>query len=215
MPADPDELTRAYERLKAERTPWESTWDALASTCLPAGSGIGTTGRAGQKQTSELFDNTGLDSAAMLASHLMGSVTNFQTSWFALRMRQKGLNEQREVGVWLDSVTDIMHDAMASSNVPQAIHELYRMYALMGTGCLFVDERPATASSQGWGFTGLLTRALPIATYVLAEDATGQVDTVYRELELSPRQAMQQFGLQALAPEMVQQLEHTETRHQP
>src|SRR5919108_687336 len=104
MPADPETLTREYERLKAERTPWESTWDALAQTCLPAGAGIGTTGRAGQKQTSELFDNTGLDSAAMLASHLMGSVTNFQTQWFSLRMRQKGLNDQREVGVWLDTL---------------------------------------------------------------------------------------------------------------
>src|SRR5919109_163398 len=176
MPADAETLTREYERLKAERTPWESTWDALAQTCLPAGAGIGTTGRAGQKQTSELFDNTGLDSAAMLASHLMGSVTNFQTQWFSLRMRQKGLNEQREVGVWLDTVGDIMHDAMASSNVPQAIHELYRMYALMGTGCLFVDERPLAAAGEG--YSGLLTRALPIATYVLAEDATGQVDTV-------------------------------------
>lgn len=211
MAINPDELIREYDLLKAERSYWEPTWQSIADTMLPAFNDIQIRRAPGNKRTQELFDSTAMEALHLLAAHLMGSITNFQSEWLKLRMREEALNDRKEVGEWLDTTADIMLKAMASSTTPQAFHELYLQFAGFGTGALYVDESPLI----DMGFQGVLARSLPIGTYVLAEDATGKVDSLYREVELSPRQAEQQFGKDQLSADVQTKLASSDEKHRP
>jgi Bacteriophage head to tail connecting protein len=211
VPVNPDDLIREYDLLRAERSYWEPTWQSISDTMLPAFNDIQVMRAPGQKRTAELFDSTAMEALHLLSAHLMGSITNFQSEWLKLRMREQTLNDRKEVEVWLDQCADIMLKAMAAGTTPQAFHEKYLQFAGFGTGALYVDESPLV----GMGFQGLLSRSLPIGTYVLAEDAAGKVDTLYREVELSPRQAEQQFGKDALSADVRTKLDSADQKHQP
>ena len=211
MPANPDDLLQEYQRLLQDRAAQLPVWQQIADTCLPAFNDLLTRYTPGQSRTRELYDTTGLQGLNLLASHLAGAVTNFQTRWFELRMSLQPLNEVQEVGVWLDSCAKTIQDQLSATTTPQAFHELYLQYAGFGTGALYIDSASPTSREPD----RLLSRALPIGTYVMAEDATGAVDTLYRELELSPRQAAQQFGREALHQDTQQRLERAELRHTP
>ena len=210
MPANPEDLMHEYHRLVQDRQWHLQTWQQIADTCLPAYNDLLTKYTPGQSRTRDLYDTTGMQGLNLLASHLAGAVTNFQTRWFELRMQLQPLNEDREVGVWLDSCAKTIQDQLSATTTPQAFHEMYLQYAAFGTGAVFIDAaEPSTAPAK------ILSRSLPIGTYVLAEDATGAIDTLYRELELSPRQAAQQFGREALHQDTQQRLERAELRHTP
>ena len=209
MPATPEAVLREYQRLVQDRQWWMEGWNAIASTMLPAYHDLLTPSSPGPRRTGDLYDTTGLQGLTTLASHLAGAVTNFQTRWFDLRMALAPLNEDRDTAAWLDGCAQTIQDALAATATPQAFHELYVQYAGFGTAALFVDEGPAGDPRR------LLTRTLPIGTYVLAEDAHGAVDTLYREFELSPRQAAQQFGEAALHADARQRLDNAERRHTP
>lgn len=212
MPANIEDILRTYSTLKTQRMPWESTWQVIAETCLPAFSDIQSYIVPGNTRTHRVFDTTGMQGLNLLASHLAGAVTNFQTRWFELRMSHDPLNELKPVTLWLDACAKTMQDKLSATTTPQAFHEHYLQFAGFSTGTMFVDEAPIGLPS---GYAGLITRSLPIATYVMAEDAVGMVDTLYRELELSPRQAVQHFGLEALPDDTKVSLNHADLAHTP
>jgi hypothetical protein len=212
MPADAQELCRMYDTLKQQRQPWMSTWQAIADVSMPAMNDIEVYRQPGDIRTYQLFDNTGLVGSTLLASHMAGAVTNFQMRWFELRMEADPLNEIKSVAVWLDAAAKTMQDKLSATTTPQSFHEKYLQFGGFGTGALFTDEHP---TPDKMGKHGLISRSLPIGTYCVAEDANGQVDTLYRELELSPRQAAQHFGYANLPERTKLALEQADTRHSP
>jgi hypothetical protein len=211
MPANVDQLLQAYASLKAQRQPWESTWQAIAETMLPAFNDIETYRKPGQRRTQHLFDSTGLQGANLLAAHLAGAITNFQMSWFEMRMSYGPMNDLKQVSVWLEASAKAMQDKLSATTTPQAFHEKYLQLVGFGTGALFTDQSPLPSLD---GRYSLLSRSLPIGSYCVAEDAAGQVDTMYRELDLSPRQAVQHFG-DGVHQQVKHQSEQAESRHTP
>jgi hypothetical protein len=211
MPADADFLCQSYNSLKAQRQPWESTWQAIADTMAPAFNDIQQKRTPGQTRTQHLFDSTGLQGMNMLAAHIAGAITNFQMSWFDLRMSYGALNEIKAIGVWLEACAKTMHDKLSATTTPQAFHENYLQLCGFGTGALFTDESPMPSLD---GRSSLLSRSIPIGTYCVAEDAAGMVDTMYRELDLSPRQAVQYFG-DGVHAQVKLQDDKAESRHVP
>ena len=191
MPVDVDELIRSRSSLLAERQPWEHPWQAISDTMLPAFNDITMRRTPGQIRTGGLYDSTGLHGAKMLGDHISSSVTNFQMSWFELRMSYEPLNKLKSVSMWLEAAAKAMQDKLSATTTPRAFSEKYRQFSGFGTGALFTDQSPLPGMD---GRHTLLSRSLPIGTYCVAEDAAGMVDTMYRDLDLSPRQAIQHFG---------------------
>ena len=208
-----DSSLREYATLKTQRAPWEPGWQAIADTMLPVANDIISVRTPGTTRTQRLYDGTAMHSAQLLTGHINAGVTNFATRWFGLRMGDPMIMWDREVQAWLDSCATIMNDWLVGSMAPQAVHEMYLSYVIFGTGGLYVDEQPLVQPRPG--FRGLMARSQPIASYCLAENAVGQVDTVYREFELSPRQAEQWFGYDALHATVQASLERAEARHVP
>ena len=183
-------LLQQYETLKTQTIPWKQTWGAIAETMMPAFTGA----RPGDLRTGRIYDTTGLQGNILLAGHINSGVTNFQMRFFELRMSWKPLNEIKAVKVWLDDCAETIQDKLSATTTPQAFHEKYLQFSGMGTGAIFADTMEAIM--PGSGQTGMLSRSLPIDTYYIAENAAGQVDTMYRELEHRPpsRAALRRGG---------------------
>lgn len=208
-----DDCLREYAVLKSQRASWEPSWQAIADTMVPAANDIISVKTPGVSRTQRLYDGTAMSAGQLLTGHINAGVTNFATRWFGLRMGDPLVQWDRDVQEWLDSCASIMTDWLAGSMAPQAVHEMYLSYVYFGTGGLYVDEQPLVQPTPG--FRGLMARSQPIASYCLAENAIGQVDSVYREFELSPRQAEQWFGYAALHDTTKAQLEQAAARHTP
>lgn len=211
MPANADDLLKTYEALKAQRRPWEATWGAIAATMVPAMIDV-PTNQAGQSMTGQVLDSTGLQAAKLLADHIAAAVTNFQMRWFDLRMSYDPLNDLKPVGVWLDAAAKAMQDKLAATTTPRAFAEKYRQWTGFGTGALFHDRSPLPDMN---GDYSAISRSLPIGTYCVAENAVGLVDTMYREMSLSPRQAVQYFGINGVHQAVKDASEKADTRHSP
>jgi hypothetical protein len=184
-------LKHRYEKLLSHRRTYEALWQELADYLLPRKNQITTVTTPGQKRNTKVFDSTGEDAARLLASALHGHLTSAASRWFALKVRQGELNEVDEVQDWQGTSAERMYLAKQQSNFAQEIDEAYQDLVVFGIAAILLDER----EGPGPGFGGLLYRALPLASYVIDENAEGRVDTLMRTFELSARAAVARWGL--------------------
>jgi Bacteriophage head to tail connecting protein len=197
MPLDVETILRTWDTLLAVRRPWEPDWQYICDLMLPGQNDVITRQAPGTQRTEDLLDSTAMLGLELLAGHIFGSVTNFSMQFFLLSLRR--MTRSQAASRWLDEVAETQLNEMRAddSQLPSTVHEFLLMYAGLGTGCGFVDEKPMRERPRQ-GFRGFQARSLPIASYAIAEDASGKVDTVYRALELSPVQAAEMFGRESL-----------------
>lgn len=205
MPIDVREQLTIFADLENQRAPFDNVAQQLADTMFPLGNDIQTIRWPGEVRTQRVYDTTGLISAERLAGYLYSLVTNFNTSWFQFRMNAGQVDQEGEA--WLDDVREIMQEEMTAddSSIPQSVQDLFHHEVIFGTGCHFVDEQPI-AGLPITGFRGFTSTALPWGSYVIRENASHRVDTVYRKMKMSTRQAVQQWGVEALAPVLKDQV---------
>lgn len=188
-----------YQTLKADTGWLLDEWQEIADLMLPSKSDIQTKRTPGDDRMRRILDATAMLSNESLANHLYSLMMNFIERFFSL-----SITRTEDIGViqtWLHDVATEMYQAMVASPIPTSVHEMLLQLVGPGTGCLWVDETPIEEAPVG-GFRGFTARSQPIGSYYIAENGVGKVDTVYRDLELSPRQAEQRFGLDALASQM-------------
>lgn len=180
-----DQIAQRHAALKAVRLPWESLWSDIAKYIMPRRS----PGMSGTIQTpssgpeSLLFDTTAVRANMTLANGQLAWMTPLESAWFAF---EPPANKRTDAArKWLTECTEIAREALAASNFYTAIHEGYLDRGGFGTQCLYIEPGSKhDLNCQHW----------PISTYVIDEDADGNVDTVIREFELTARQAVQKFG---------------------
>jgi hypothetical protein len=188
---------RERDALASQTHAWLQDWQDIADLMLPGQSDILSWRQPGTTRTRQLYDSTAMWALDTFVAHLGAWITNWQMLWFGLRMRS--LRDNQEAARWLDDVSQILYEEMVSDEAPvtTAVHEAYRQYAGFGTGALYLDEQQM-AERLTPGFRGYEAHSLLIGTYYTAESATGRVDTLYEDRELSPHQAAEIWGKEAL-----------------
>jgi hypothetical protein len=183
-----EELVRRYAALKTQRLTWEHDWQDLVRLLIPGHDDILELHDPGQSRTEQIFDGHPLRAPQILAANMMGTVTNQAIQWRRLKFRDEVLNETQAVNQWLHACDTRIMAAYGSSNFYQAAHSYYLNLGTFGTAAMYVGSRLGTDG------THLHFKTLPTGAYVIAENADGLVDTLFRELWLTPRQAVQMFG---------------------
>jgi hypothetical protein len=185
---DIDAEFKAYERLEERKRLWYPTFQDVADYILPRkGNFFGRV--EGQKRTEKLYDSTAIHSNELLAASLQGSLTSPIIQWFSMKLREDHLNADRHVNLWLDECARIIYLVLGHSNFSSEIFEIYLDLGSFGTGCLFAEEADGPNV-----FNGIFFDSLDIAEYVIDEDKQGFVDTLYRTVPLSARNALSYFG---------------------
>ena len=196
MPAaEVKKLMDRYQALKGYRTPWESLWKEIARYVSPRRApGLqGTVTAPTTEDDSRLFDITAVQSAQVLANGCLAWMSPQEAPWFTFTPDDN--LEDDEASKWLNRCTNTARSVLARSNFYLAVHEFYLDRSTFGTAALYVE--PSRKGSKR-----LNVQYWAIGSYVIDEDAEGDVDTVVHELLMSPRAAADQFGIESLSAGM-------------
>lgn len=191
MPANTYDIVNCYESMKQSRYLWEPDWDDIVQLMAPMCHDITTQRAPGQSRTLEIYDSTALMANQTLASNMMGGVTNNAIDWHRLQIRDESLQDDQETQMWLSAANDHLLTVYGSSNFYQAMHTFYLNYGAFGTAAIFAGD--GTSAPRGY-LPNVHFTPVPHGTYVIAEDADGDVDTLIRMIHYTPKQAITLFG---------------------
>lgn len=181
-----DILLRRKTALWAERSSWDSHWRDIATYQMPrAGRFIETDANKGHRKHQAIYDNTAIFAHRTLASGMMSGTTSPARPWFRLGLSDKDLMEFEPVRQWLHQVTEMMLAVFAASNTYGALHQCYEELGAFGTWANFVQP----------DFNNVIHHyPMTIGEYAIATNDKGQVDTVFRQLQMTVGQMIKQFG---------------------
>ena len=180
-----DKLRDRWGALKAERASWRPHWQELSNNLLPRSGRFFTQDRnRGERRYNAIYDSTGTRALSILSAGLMAGATSPARRWFKLRTSDKDLNKYRPVKMWLNDVTTLMETVFQRSNTYRALPTMYKELGCFGTAATIV--RPSFD-------TIIRHHTLTCGEYCLATNFNGEVDTMYREFEMTVAQMVEEF----------------------
>lgn len=193
-----DYIIARHRDLASQRAPWDSQWQQLAEYFLPRKANITSQQETGASAIAPtLFDSTGLHAAATLANGQLSYITPADSRWFVFDPPAQ-LRGNDKAAQWYQQCSEIAQMTLAVSNFYSEIHEAYYDDSVFGTYCLTVRAGKAFP---------LVFSKLDCGTYCVAENDEGEIDTLYRELEMTLDQATAEFGEDNLSEKMRRDLE--------
>jgi hypothetical protein len=182
---------RILERLKElqdERRPYETErWEDIGKLVYPRRESISqnTTYKKGLHQGKNVYDGTPLGALNTWADGMQGFLCSESLTWFRSEMSNAALNEIDEVREWLQEYDRVMYQAFRRSNFYAVLGEWFRDAGSIGTATLYTEEDRKRGVA--------VHLCIHPREVFIAENRFGEVDTVFREFEISARQAVQKF----------------------
>lgn len=188
----PETKRQLYDRrlgeLTLERSSFIKHWQDLSDFILPRQARFTVTDRnRGDRKNSKIIDNTATLATRTLASGMMSGITSPARPWFQLRTPDPKLNEIMAVKEWLDLVRNRMTEVFLKSNLYTTLPITYADLGVFGTHAFAVLEDDEDV---------IRCYPFPVGSYALGTSHRGNVDTVYREFQMTVRQLVGQFGLE-------------------
>lgn len=176
-----------WAMLKNERSTWDAHWKDISSYLLPRAGRFFTADRnRGTKRNTKIYDNTGTRALRILGAGMMSGATSPARPWFRLGTSDPDMTDYAPVKQWLSDVTRLMLHVFSQSNTYRSLHTLYEELGAFGTGAAIVGD----------SFERVLHHTpLTVGEYAIALDYERQVNTLYREFDLTVAQVVEEFGL--------------------
>lgn len=198
-----DSYNKRLEALRSESSSFVAVWRELSDYHLAHRGRFLTSDRnKGHKRNTKQYNNTSRLAARTLASGMMAGITSPARPWFRLAPPDPSLAEKTAVRQWLHDVMTIMYSVYSQSNTYNSLHMLYSELGVFGTGAMGVFD----------DFENVIhCRPYTIGSYMLGANGQNEIDTMYREYEISVAQAVKQFGLQNCSPAVQNQWKNGNT----
>lgn len=177
---------RRLSDLQNERSNYFGHWQELSEYILPRRGRFLTSKRNdGRKKNNKIIDSTATIAVRTLAAGMMSGITSPARPWFRLSTPDPELMEQADVKQWLFDVEKRMRDIFNRSNLYNALQTVYEELAVFGTGAMLVQEDYDDVI-RCYPFT--------VGEYTLALSDRLDVNTFYREFDLTVAQMVEWFG---------------------
>lgn len=192
-----EDILKQYESIKGDRGNWESQWQEVADRVLPRHAIFTTSRSPGQKNREYIFDSAPCIALERFASVIDSLLTPRNTKWHNLKTTDEYINKDWQVRQYFDEVNQLLFNMryQPKSNFSSQNHERWTSMGAFGTGILFTD----------WADDGFRYKHLSLANTYICDNHQGVVDTVYRKLMLTARQAVQKFGTKML-PDKIKEI---------
>jgi hypothetical protein len=184
------DLITLNERLRSEASSMYGLWRQCGQYCLTRklSSLITSTSQSGTQPGAaptidfQLLNDVAVDANAVLASGCMEWIMPSSGRWINLKpaSQQEGNDAVED---WLQSCTDVILTALLDSNFYTRAHEAMLDSSTFGISGLWAEE----------GSRGLNFRTWDVGSFVFCENSEGYVDTVFREVERTAKQASEEF----------------------
>lgn len=194
-------LLRRLEQLEAVRRPLLPTWQEVGHFFMPnspypaLGGMLAPTrdGRKLKRDDKHIFDNTGSISVRHTAAGLMAHGSSPSKQWHKLMLRNKEMADRGDVAEWLANATDEQRNIFRDAQVYPALHQMYLQLLVYGTAVAVVMPHPQRVMQM---------HLVPIGFFCLDTNNEQKVDTLYREMDMSVRQLIEEFGEDRVSQEV-------------
>lgn len=187
----PSEDIKRFGELENQASQFRALWDEIQRYVVPWRDPIQGLNHTGEKQTDRVFDSTAIHALTIASAAMHGMTTPSSTRWFSLVHPDPLMQEVLEVSQWLEDSSNRAMKAIQQSNFNQTTQELDSDLLAFGTGALYIRVKEATAGNS---FPGFQFDILSPGSYVVAENADGIVDTIYRKFRMSVSAIFQKWG---------------------
>lgn len=192
------------EALLTDMAGYRGDWDWLRKHIMPHSRAAADNQQYPSSSVKRLHSTTAIKSLRILTGAHIMYITPSNQRWFSLQSGLRGRNKSTRVDEWFSESTETMFSELGRSNFYTEIHETFLDRCLTGTGCLYCDTMP----------NGRLNfKHIAAGTYAIAENESGQVDTLVRQFQLTPHQAVSKFGYKNLPARVQEAWDNTKTRY--
>lgn len=179
---------KRYEALKSERSSFIPLYRELSDYHLAhRGRFLVNDRKGGHKRNTKQINNSSRLAVRTLASGMMSGVTSPARPWFMLSTGDSDLDKKTDVKEWLHDVQKIMYKIFSQSNLYNSLHTLYAELGVFGTATMAVNQ----------DFDNVIhCKVFTVGSYCIGTNGKGQVDTFYREYEMTVAQVVGEFGIE-------------------
>lgn len=189
-----DEADRRLVMMRSDRLSWRDTWREISHYILPTRGRyfhVPNQGSRGRVKGPQIVDKTGSIALGNLSAFLMAGITSPARDWFRLETNNDQLNDDQQVKLWLSDTKSRLQRVFATGNFYASMSQTYEELAGFGTAaCIILQDYDD------------VVRFYPLTAgeYYLAQNARGEVDTLFREYVQNVAQIVQRFGLDNVSP---------------
>ncbi len=133
----------------------------------------------------EMVDGAANKAGNVLASGMLSGLTSPTRPWVRVKTQDPQLWKYGPVSRWLKQLERIAYQVMNSSNLYTTLPSLYTELGHYATGCVMAEKDLDTV---------LHFRHFTIGSYSLGMDRKRRMNTMYREVQMTASQIIEQFG---------------------
>lgn len=193
-----------WDELKAARSRHEADWEAIARLIRPQRGGF-SMDNPHDRTAEKPLSSAPIMAQVNFASGLYGALTNPADRWFSFTTEDEDLNAWKPMAEWLDVATGRVFNSFAPAVSPfySQTTMLFSDVAAFGNSAQYDELVPDRRK--------ILDVTLSLAEVVWDIDGFGLVCEVVRRFMLTPRQAIDMFGADALPAHVIEAAEARST----
>ena len=201
-PANPGLELRMYAQRRAnqlllEREPCIADWREVSEYVDPMrgrfdGPGTNQARRAQSRKSvsrKKILNNAATIAVRTAAAGFSSHMTSKSRPWFQVEAPDSQLQDEYDVRVWTEGVTDEIRAVLAKSNFYKAMPAAYTEDLEFGIMAVLIPEDDEDV---------VTFNVLTAGTYAIALGDNDQPDTLYREFQRTARQLVQKYGRENL-----------------
>lgn len=186
-------ILQRWADLKLKRSPWIKQWQDVAKYISPFSGRFDLKNHGQNRDQSFVLDAEPIHDVKILTSGLMSGASSPARPWFKISPENEKLSQNYAALEWCSSVEKILLKIFQKSNTYSTLHMMYKDLVLFGTACDLIYQDADTHIKHHF---------LSCGEYCLDTNQDGEVDTLYRNFELTTLQAVKSFGLDVLPHEI-------------
>ena len=183
---DIDETLRRYDKAVSRRTKYNTLMQEAGFYSWPNAQDMVRNSMQTEAllRTTEVYDSTAMMAAYKMTSGIFSYLMPVGTKWFEFTAQLPELNENPQMQQWMSMATALTHKEIWRSNFQREMFITIRSMIVFGTGVISVESI----------LKEIVFKTHHIGFMFFDENNRGEIDTVYRQMFLNTRQAVQKFG---------------------
>jgi len=177
---------------------WKNLWQECADWAMPTNDNINRVRYEGMEKSPQRMIDTCIEANYNFAAGFYSHMFPPNSVWAKYRHPNPMLMADESVAYYFEQVSRIVHQLLIGSNFAQEEFQALLCMGAFGTNCLTLEEDEKDI---------IRFRNHIIDNVRIEENNLGAVDTIAREFKLTPRQAIQQYGVEALKAAGLEQIE--------
>ena len=191
-------LIGRYNHAKAIKDLWTSTFEECYEFALPQRESFYTES-IGRRRTDRIFDETAVVGVQEFASRLQAGIVPNYARWADFVAGSEIPKEdEKQVNLLLDEVTEYVFEILQNSNFSQEVHETF-LDCAVGTGVLLVEEGDAVQPVR--------FRAIPLPQIYLDAGNDDKIDYIFRNRKIKFKDILIAYPAGTLSEKMQMDME--------